>query len=42
MTPLEDLKLITSLHFNPLGTETIDLLLPDGSTKSSFLIEGDI
>lgn len=38
----EDLKVISSLHFNPSGAEMIDLLLPDGSTKPSFLIEGDI
>lgn len=34
--------MISSLHFNPSGDEMIDLLLPDGSTKPSYLIEGDI
>lgn len=38
----EDLKKISSSHFNPSGPEMIDLLLPDGATKPSFLIEGDI
>lgn len=38
----EDLETISSLHFNPSGAEMIDFLLPDGSTKPSFLIEGDI
>lgn len=38
----EDLQLISSLHFNSKDAEVIDLLLPDGSTEKTFLIEGDI
>ncbi|QED38965.1 peptidase [Antarcticibacterium arcticum] len=38
----EDLQLISSLHFNSKDAEIIDLLLPDGSTEKTFLIEGDI
>lgn len=38
----EDQKLISSLHFNTKNAKTIDLLLPDGSTEETFLIEGDI
>ena len=38
----EDLKQIANLHFNTEDAETIDFLLPNGETKKSFLIEGDI
>ncbi|WP_037315519.1 M57 family metalloprotease [Salegentibacter sp. Hel_I_6] len=38
----EDLKQIANLHFNTQDAEAIDFLLPNGDTKKSFLIEGDI
>ncbi|MBZ9731168.1 zinc-dependent metalloprotease [Salegentibacter sp. JZCK2] len=38
----EDLKQIANLHFNTQDAEAIDFLLPNGETKKSFLIEGDI
>ena len=38
----EDLKQITDLHFNTQDAQAIDFLLPNGDTKKSFLIEGDI
>ena len=38
----ETLQIISSLHFDTSGAQMIDLLLPDGSTKPTFLIEGDI
>ena len=38
----EDLKQIADLHFNTQDAEAIDFLLPNGDTKKSFLIEGDI
>jgi len=38
----EDLKQIAELHFNTQDAEAIDFLLPNGDTKKSFLIEGDI
>lgn len=38
----EDIKQIAQLHFNTQDAKAIDLLLPNGDTKKSFLIEGDI
>ncbi len=38
----EALKQIANLHFNTQEVETIDFLLPNGDTKKSYLIEGDI
>lgn len=38
----ETLELISSLHFNNNDVEVIDMLLPDGSTEETLLIEGDI
>ncbi|TDN95457.1 dual-action HEIGH metallo-peptidase [Salegentibacter sp. 24] len=38
----EELKQIANLHFNTKDAEVIDFLLPNGETKKSFLIEGDI
>ncbi|PKD21769.1 peptidase [Salegentibacter salinarum] len=38
----EELKQIDNLHFNTEDAEAIDFLLPNGETKKSFLIEGDI
>lgn len=38
----ETLDLISSLHFNNRGVEVIDMLLPDGSTEETLLLEGDI
>lgn len=40
--PKEDLQRISSLHFNTNDAKVIDMLLPDGSTKKSYLLEGDI
>ncbi|MCX2839431.1 M57 family metalloprotease [Salinimicrobium sp. MT39] len=36
------LELISSLHFNNNDVEVIDMLLPDGSTEKTLLLEGDI
>jgi len=38
----EAIKQIANLHFNTQEVETIDFLLPNGDTKKSYLIEGDI
>lgn len=38
----ETLELISSLHFNNNDVEVIDMLLPDGSTEKTLLLEGDI
>ncbi|MDT0642213.1 M57 family metalloprotease [Zunongwangia sp. F363] len=38
----ETLDDIAKLHFNKENVEVIDFLLPDGSSKESLLIEGDI
>lgn len=38
----ETLQQISNLHFNPDGAETFDFLMPDGTTKESILVEGDI
>lgn len=38
----EELKQIAQLHFNTQDAEVIDFVLPNGDTKKSFLIEGDI
>jgi hypothetical protein len=38
----EELNQIADLHFNTQDAEAIDFLLPNGDTKKSFLIEGDI
>lgn len=38
----ETLDLISSLHFNNNDVELIDMLLPDGSTEKTLLLEGDI
>ena len=38
----ETLELISSLHFNNNDVEIIDMLLPDGSTEKTLLLEGDI
>lgn len=38
----ETREFISSLHFNTDYVEVIDLLLPDGSTEKTFLVEGDI
>lgn len=38
----ETLSKISSLHFNNKDVKLIDLLLPDGSRESTYLIEGDI
>lgn len=36
------LDLISSVHFNNNDVKVIDLLLPDGSTEKTLLLEGDI
>lgn len=38
----ELLELISAQHFNPQDVEMIDMLLPDGSTERTLLLEGDI
>ncbi len=38
----ETLELISSAHFNTKDVEVIDMLLPDGSTEKTLLLEGDI
>lgn len=38
----ETLELISSSHFNPQDVKVIDMLLPDGSTEKTLLLEGDI
>jgi hypothetical protein len=38
----DTLNQIASLNFNTQDAKAIDFLLPDGNTKKSFLIEGDI
>lgn len=38
----ETLKKIADLNFNPNDAELIEMLLPDGSTEETILIEGDI
>lgn len=38
----QTLDLISSVHFNNNDVKVIDLLLPDGSTEKTLLLEGDI